>query len=520
MCNLDHYKTGAPYFPLLKQRFYRLGILFFIIPIGIYLSIDLIEFNIKNAFSTSKYGPSLSALLSIIDVTYYYLPSFLITFLLKIEVLDRNDTTSKIKIPNIILLFIQILIFFIPSVFVLLNIFSVDLTGILATSGMLSIILGLAIQPNLSNVLSGLFVNIEHPFAPNDWITINNNTGQVIDISWRSTRLRTFENTEVTIPNEIVAQSVLTNWDRPDKEKSEGYQTLIYLSFHPSHEPQFIKQLLYDALEKVKPIDGRLALGLQWAGFIDVDEYGLKFGIKFDCTDRSSRAGQTDAVLMEIHKTMRHSGVTMTAGRIITHAQEDVGLKALRNELQRKPDDFEPHLSGQANPYNESIKNKVLIQKVPIFNTIRQSDIELIAQNSVRKKYEKSEYIVTQNDSSKSLFIIADGVVSVQLSNGNDSQSEIAKLGVGDFFGEMSLMTGKLRTADIISLRPTLVLEIKKSIMESIIKNNANFSDQISLVLAERQAELSNARLSSDKKSEEVKKLSSEIKAAILRFFR
>ena len=81
-------------------------------------------------------------------------------------------------------------------------------------------------------------------------------------------------------------------------------------------------------------------------------------------------------------------------------------------------------------------------------------------------------------------------------------------------------MTGKLRTADIISLRSTLVLEIKKSIMESIIKNNANFSDKISRVLAERQVELSNARLSSEKKSEEVQKLSSEIKAAIMRFFR
>ena len=168
---------------------------------------------------------------------------------------------------------------------------------------------------------------------------------------------------------------------------------------------------------------------------------------------------------------------------------------------------------------NESIKNQVLLQKVPIFNYLNTPDIQLIAEVCERKMYEEKEYIVKQNDNDQSLFIIADGVVSVQLNKDDGNCSEIDKLGVGDFFGEMSLMTGEPRAADIVTLTPTLVLEIKKEIMEKILTENPTFSGEISIILAERQIDLSNARLSGERKSAEVRKLSNIIKTAIMRFF-
>ena len=437
--------------------------------------------------------------------------------LLKIEFLDYNH---NIKIPNILLLFMQVLIFFIPSLFVLSNVLSVNLTGVLATSGVLTVIIGLAIQPNLSNILSGLFVNLENPFSPDDWVTIRDKTGQIIDISWRSTRLRSLLNTEITIPNEIVAKSILTNWQRPDSIRmSEGFHIFLTLSFHPNHDPEYISQLLYDSLKKVKPVDGRNSLNLQRVMFNDVTEYGLKFTIAFDCTDRLLKYSQNNVVLMEIHKTMRHAGVTLTPGRLTTHLQEDVGLRALTSE-SRKPDDFLPYISGKANAYNETIKNQVLFGKIPIFNQMDENDINFISENCERKIFEENEYIVHQNDDDESLFVIADGVVSVQITIQDGNTSEIRKLGVGDFFGEMALMTGEPRTADIVALRPTLVLEVKKDIMKKVILGNQSFSDNISTVLAERQIQLDQAKLSSIQKTAEIKKLSSKIKLAILQFFK
>ena len=58
-------------------------------------------------------------------------------------------------------------------------------------------------KQHLINMLSGIFVNIERPFSQGNWVTIGDKTGYIIDVTWRSTRIRTFENTEVTILTSI-----------------------------------------------------------------------------------------------------------------------------------------------------------------------------------------------------------------------------------------------------------------------------------------------------------------------------
>ena len=193
------------------------------------------------------------------------------------------------------------------------GVFEFELTSILATSGILAAIIGLAIQANLSNILSGVFVNIERPFSPDEYVSINDMSGKVIDVTWRSTRIRTVENTEITIPNELVASSVINNWSRTDKTNmNEGFRLFSSLSFNPKHDPQHISQLLQNALKKVKPVDGRDQLDFQWVKFSDVDEYGLKFLIGFDCTDLFMKISQQDSVMLELHKTLPVSYTHLT----------------------------------------------------------------------------------------------------------------------------------------------------------------------------------------------------------------
>jgi small-conductance mechanosensitive channel len=89
------------------------------------------------------------------------------------------------------------------------------ISGVLATSGVLAIVLGLALQNTLADVFSGLAINIERPFGAGDWITVTDNAvGQVIEINWRATRLRTLANDMIVIPNSVAAKSVVTNHSR------------------------------------------------------------------------------------------------------------------------------------------------------------------------------------------------------------------------------------------------------------------------------------------------------------------
>ena len=87
-----------------------------------------------------------------------------------------------------------------------------------------------------------------------------------------------------------------------------------------------------------------------------------------------------DSVMMEIHKTLRHAGVQMSAGKLYGKLEEDTGLHAL--DTHRSREDFEKRQVSEFNPYNESVKNRVLLQKIPIFMSLNSEDLDEIAENA------------------------------------------------------------------------------------------------------------------------------------------
>ena len=94
--------------------------------------------------------------------------------------------------------------------------FKQPISSFLATSGVLAIVLGLALQSTLADVFSGLAINIERPLRAGDWITVSDTvSGQVIEVNWRATRLRTLSNDTIVIPNSIVSKAIVTNHSRP-----------------------------------------------------------------------------------------------------------------------------------------------------------------------------------------------------------------------------------------------------------------------------------------------------------------
>lgn len=109
----------------------------------------------------------------------------------------------------------SVLVYVIAFVGIMDTVLKQPVTNVLATSGVLAIVLGLALQNTLADVFSGLAINIEQPFRAGDWVTLNDRVeGQVIEINWRATRLKTAGNEIVVIPNSVIAKAIVTNHRR------------------------------------------------------------------------------------------------------------------------------------------------------------------------------------------------------------------------------------------------------------------------------------------------------------------
>lgn len=107
------------------------------------------------------------------------------------------------------------LVYVVAFVGIIETVLKQPISAILATSGVLAIVLGLALQNTLADVFSGLALNIEHPFRAGDWITlIGDVEGEVMEINWRATRIRSAANDLIMIPNSIIAKAIITNHRR------------------------------------------------------------------------------------------------------------------------------------------------------------------------------------------------------------------------------------------------------------------------------------------------------------------
>jgi len=117
--------------------------------------------------------------------------------------------------------FIYVIVFIIAGL-VILNVLGIKLTPLLAGLGIASLAVALALQDTLSNVFSGIWVGLERPIKPGDFIEIEGGkdvfSGYVEDMSWRSTKIKTLQNNLIIVPNSTIAKSILINYQAPNSE--------------------------------------------------------------------------------------------------------------------------------------------------------------------------------------------------------------------------------------------------------------------------------------------------------------
>lgn len=123
------------------------------------------------------------------------------------------------RTPKLVGKIISILIYLIGFVMVL-NHFHINITPIVATLGIGGLAAGLALQSTLSNFFAGLHIITDRAFTVGDMIEINqlNISGHIEDIGWRTTRIKTVQNTIAIVPNSKIAESVIINTELPEKE--------------------------------------------------------------------------------------------------------------------------------------------------------------------------------------------------------------------------------------------------------------------------------------------------------------
>ncbi len=409
----------------------------------------------------------LKRIIMIFDILWWIIPAALFNVAIERFLWYPLENTTGRIIPNLVRrmagFFIYLLAFFGIVAFV----FNQGLTGLMATSGVFAMIIGLAVQMNISNIFSGLAINIEQPFRIGDWVKVGEHgEGRVIDINWRTTRIQTREEHNIlSIPNTVASESVIVNYNYPD----ERYGLRLRLETVPIYRPSEVRKVLLDAVLSVKDVLHEPEPEIEFEGQGDSSAiYGVEFCVK----DYEKRDDYMTAVWESVWANLEMAGIEMATP--CRHIFEFQGLEASKKR--------------------EPVPPLTLLHEFDLFQPFPDEIKEALSKRIRSHRVPTDANIMREGEQGDSLFIIIEGVVGIWITLPDGKTIEVARRKAGDIIGEMALLTGEPRTATVKTITPSLLYEITKEDIAPFIETQPDIVKGFSEILAARKLETAGAR--------------------------
>ena len=374
--------------------------------------------------------------------------------------LKRIDAPTLIR--NIFTIVAFTILFLIAFTFLFPD---VNLGALFTTSAIFGVILGLALQDTLGNFFAGISLQADRPFQVGDVITVGaqRHTGVIEEISWRAIKIRTFQNHVVLIANSNAAKEPIEVCRRDNLNARVVFFNTLYTD-SPAKTIHVVREAVREAenvSDKVTPIVRIRNLG----------DNGVDYEVKYWLEDYA-KYNDTDALIRQrIWYAFRRAGLNFAYP---THT--------LYFERQRG--------AGVRDGDGGAIAER--LAAVDIFAPLSADETTMLAQAAVSHVFAPGETVIRAGDPGESMFVVHKGKVRVQI-NENGRPRTVATLNEGDFFGEMALFTGEPRTANVLALEETEVLEIGHAAMKKVFDTNPDLVESLSFIMAERRQGLASA---------------------------
>jgi small-conductance mechanosensitive channel len=398
-------------------------------------------------------GPPLhDAIAGLLKIAWWLWAAWFLAGLLhSVLVLERRPREGKLVRD-----LVSGVIYLAAAFAIIAYVFGLPVQGLLATSGAIAIILGLALQSTLNDVFSGVVLSFSRPYRPGDWIKLEGGTeGQVIEMNWRATHVLTSHRDLAVIPNSVIAKSRIVNVSSP----SSIHGMTVAVQLDSATSPASGTSLLELALLNVRSI---LANPRASVSVVSAGASHTGFELTFFVEQLGSAAAAQNELFDLIFRHATAAGARMAWSQDTSAQTQNVVPSPQKTAPER------------------------LLDLVTIFAALTPAERAAIAGKLKQAAYEKGEVLVEPGAVLQSLFIVGAGVLSV--TRGHGVGAELLRLGPADHFGEIGLLTGASSGAKITALAPSLVYELTKADLAPILKDRRQFAQELSRALAQRQA--------------------------------
>ena len=333
---------------------------------------------------------------------------------------------------------------------------------LLTTSAVGAVVVGFALQDTLGNLFAGLAIQIEKPFRVGHWINVAGRDGEVQEITWRATKLRTKDGEFLIVPNSIVSKETVLNYSEPTVANAITVDVgASYLS-PPNDVKAAVIAAVANAPLAIRAPEPKVLV----AGFGDS---AINYTVYFWIDDYGKEREARDQVRTNIWYEFRRRNLEIPWPIQIQYERDEEPIRTER------------HIAAAAD----------YLGRVDLFKTLSAEARGVLSSLASEHLFAAGEAIVRQGAEGDSMFVILSGQARVVL---EPAGQEVAVIPAGGFFGEMSMLTGDQRTATVKAIGDTNVLEIGANDFRELAVANPSLLDDVSTVMATRRTGLEEVR--------------------------
>ena len=357
-----------------------------------------------------------------------------------------------------------------------------DPSGVLATSAVVSAVLAISLQSTLGNILGGVALQLDGSIHEGDWIQLENGKqGRVRQVRWRHTVVETRDWSTIIVPNVALLGSNIMILGKRDGN-AVPQRMWVWFNVDFRFQPTRVIQIVGDAIN-ASPIDGVASDPRPNVVCMDftkeMRESFATYAVRYWLTDLAADDPTNSRVRARIYTALRRAGIPLAvpAQTAFLEVQDDSRLD--RRNARRLHERLEA------------------VKGMTLFRHLKEAELETLAAGMSHVIYTAGEVMTRQGAVAHWLYVLTTGKAEVRATVDPDGDGPlpahtkvIATLAAPDFFGEMGLMTGEPRTADVVAVTDVECFRLGKETFQRVLTERPEIANELSDILAARRVNL------------------------------
>ncbi|MBI4988401.1 MAG: mechanosensitive ion channel [Rhodocyclales bacterium] len=372
---------------------------------------------------------------------------------------------------------IVVILAYVGFALVRMRLAGVDLSGIVATSAVITAVVAFSMQDTLGNILGGLALQLDSSIELGDWVKVDDIVGRVVDIRWRYTAIETRNGETIVVPNSLLMKSKFTViWSL--EQATQPWRRWIWFNVDYSAQPARVIQAVEQAIASAdipdvartpQPNCVLMEFGPSYA----------RYALRYWLTDPRADDPTDSAVRSHVLAALQRAGLRIAEPEYSVHMIKE-------NEAHRE--------AVHARELGRRLK---ALSGVEIFSSFSEEERKALADRLVHAPFARGDVITRQGMVAHWLYILVAGEAEVWLEQ-EGARRLLTALPAGSVFGEMGMLTGEPRRATVTAKSDVECYRLDKAGFEEVIRSRPAIAEEMAAILTERNMQIENMQATLD----------------------